>query len=135
MLTARRGALTWVPRGLVVLALAGCSVFCSDTEIAVVAPVLGQGPVTFEAKLTADGDPVEGARLDFYIMATGPRGEEGHLAGQATTGGDGVAKVVVDRSTLDRPGATLSGVEVTFDSLAEINGEHYCESKARASLS
>ncbi|CRK54980.1 hypothetical protein [Alloactinosynnema sp. L-07] len=134
MLNLRRGALTWVPRGLVLFALAGCSAFCSDTAISVVPPNVGSGPVTFEAKLTSGGDPVAGARLDFYILAKGANGEEGHLAGQGTTGGDGVARVVVDRSSLDRPGATLSAVEVTFDSLAEINGEHFCESKARVSL-
>jgi hypothetical protein len=117
-------------------AATACSAFCTDAALEA-RPASGT-PLTLEAVLTSDGEPVSGGRVAFYTRATGPGGgEEGRLIAQATSGSDGVARHVVQggKSALDYEGATLNGYRVTFDNLDELNGVRYCSSSAEGSIS
>lgn len=118
-------------------AVPACGAFCTDTALEA-RPAAGTTPLTLEAVLTKDGEPVTGGRVAFYTRATGPTGgEEGRLVAQATTDSSGVARHEVQggKAALDYPGATLNGYRVTFDNLDKLNGVRYCSSEATGSIS
>ncbi len=117
-------------------AVPACGAFCTDTALEA-RPAAGS-PLTLEAVLTTDGEPVAGGRVAFYTRATGPTGgEEGRLVAQATTDSNGVARHEVQggKAALDYPVATLNGYRVTFDNLDKLNGVRYCSSEAMGSTS
>src|SRR5688500_16641241 len=90
-------------------------------------------PLTITATLTADGEPIAGAEVDFATLTTGlpnvPEGQRGgHHFGEATTDADGVARFVRDEGIdgLLLPEEELTGFQATFTPLEQIDEVQYC---------
>lgn len=131
-----RNLLLVLLAGAASTAVPACGAFCTDTALE--ARSAAGTPLTLEAVLTTDGEPVSGGRVAFYTRATGPTGgEEGRLIAQATTDSSGVARHAVQggKVALDYPGATLNGYQVTFDNLDKLDGVRYCSAEATGNIS
>ncbi|MEO3743858.1 hypothetical protein [Plantactinospora sp. B5E13] len=140
---SRRGRLAAV----VVVALSGlpgCGIepgspSCTVTTIEVRDVVVTDPLVslTLAATMTADGRPVRGAELAFFV-AVGRPGEQstGLRVGEATTGDDGVARYV-RRDGVDGLGFAderADGYSVEFNPIRKLDGVQYCRSRSDARL-
>ncbi|MFB6719125.1 hypothetical protein ACFCV3_03150 [Kribbella sp. NPDC056345] len=78
-------------------AVSGCGAGCGAELSVDPLTVVGHGRPTVDlslaARLTDDGDPVVGAKVEFFAL-----GPNGVLLGTATTGPDGVARLDAERA-------------------------------------
>ncbi|MEU4767609.1 hypothetical protein AB0H12_30585 [Actinosynnema sp. NPDC023794] len=112
---------------------------CAETvlsveDVRVTDPVT---PLTLTATMTADGKPVKGAELAFFI-GVGPVGEKavGRRVGEATTGDGGVAAFVREDGVdgLAFSDERVDGYTVEFNPINKIDGVQYCRSRGDAAL-
>lgn len=107
---------------------------CTDTAITV-EPVATEDmdeAVVFTARLTADGEPLEGAELEFYVFNTGPDGElqNGAVQGTAVTDADGFAELMVEGGSRNLPAfedEVVTSYKAKYRSKDLIDGERYCQ--------
>lgn len=112
------------------------------TEVVLVAsPVTvndPHAPVTFTATMTADGRPVAGAELIYFIEPETPSGEQGvgGGTGKAKTDTNGIARFVRDAGIdgLAFGNDRLTEYIVQYSSPARIGGIHYCQADTTASI-
>lgn len=98
-------------------------------------------PLALTATLTADGEPVAGAEVDFSTIVEGapnmPEGETGggHV-GTATTNADGVAEYVREEGIdgLFLPGESFVGYRADFTPLTPVDDERYCRVRNEATV-
>lgn len=144
MLRAGAAALCLV--GAVVAA--GCGIEpgsgqCQATSLT--APPVGlasaEAPLTLTATLTSEGRPVAGASITFFSLTTPAAGSPGGPAGgsnlgKATTGADGVARLVRRGGTtgLLLPSERLVGYQADFTPLEKIDDVQYCKARVDAPL-
>lgn len=115
----------------------GCSATCTDTSIEAMPATTGEdGALVLRARMTSDGDPVEGAQLTFYSETEGGQGSGGHTIGEARTDADGVATLVRDEgmegmAVLD---AEVVGYEVRYAKLDKVDDVSYCTASADGTI-
>ncbi|MEU2613122.1 hypothetical protein ABZ570_16300 [Micromonospora sp. NPDC007271] len=129
---------------LVVSGLAGCGsepgsrsctvMAISIPDVRVTDPL---APLTLTATVTANGRPLAGAELAYFI-AVGRQGEQtvGRVVGQARTGDDGVARYVrqhgVDGLTFSDE--RIDRYSVEYSPINKIGNVQYCRARADARL-
>ncbi|SCF16844.1 hypothetical protein GA0074695_3942 [Micromonospora viridifaciens] len=94
-------------------------------------------PLTLTATVTANGRPLPGADLAYFI-AVGRPGERtvGHVVGQATTDDDGVARYVRKHGVdgLAFSDERIDRYSVEYSPLNKIDNVQYCRARADARL-
>jgi hypothetical protein len=94
-------------------------------------------PLTLTATMTADGRPVRGAELAFFI-AVGRTGERtvGQLVGEATSSDDGVARYVREDGVdgLAFSDERVDRYSVEYQPINKIGDVQYCRARADARL-
>lgn len=114
--------------------LPGTTNRCDQTSIGVedVSAETGEEPLALTALLTADGQPVAGAEVAFYIF----RSRDGVLqagtySGSGTTDADGVAELRFEGGSQDILSASAEKVEsysAEYVAEGEVGGVRYCGS-------
>jgi hypothetical protein len=126
---------------VVMVTATGCSWIrrCAETRLQVEPLHVADrsAPVTFTARLTADGKPVAGARIHFSARIGAPGEKLGEHIGDGGTDADGVARLVrrdgVDGLLL--PGKRVVGYSAQFATIGEVGGrEDYCWTDASAPI-
>lgn len=95
-----------------------------------------EGPVTLRARLTADGDPVAGAAIVFFVEVTAPTPRSGRSIGDADTSADGVAAVSVRAGlkALVLADEAVKGYSAEFRVTSSADDGDYCRTRSEARL-
>ncbi|THV34700.1 hypothetical protein [Glycomyces buryatensis] len=132
----------WAMAPLVLVAGAGCvnipgSGGCVSTEVEAAAVATGDPtePVVLTGRLTADGEPVEGSELEFFLFRTDENGElqNGTTLGEVETDSDGRAERVFEGGSRDLPAfstETVASYRVEYSSDSNVDGVEYCASSS-----
>jgi len=135
MVTAFRAGL-WTTVPLLLMAGAGCSVQsesggCVPTEIEAT-DVATDDPaemVVLTGRLTSEGEPIEGAEVQFMVLYADESGElSGHVTGVAETDAEGLAELAYEGAK-DLPAftdETLVAYRVEYASVTD--AAEYCSS-------
>lgn len=128
------------------LASAGCGLepgsgLCTETEIDL--PDLSvtdeAEPLTFEARLTAAGEPLVGVDLSFFVRRQDSDGEVlGVRVGTVETDADGVATLTLEGGARDLPvfrDQEVAEYSARFLLPTKLDGVQYCRSGAAADMS
>lgn len=113
---------------------------CTETQLELVdvSAATETTPLTLEGRLTADGGPLAGATVSFFVVRRGPDGDVlGVSVGSAGTGADGWAALTVPGGSRDLPAFSDQQVEsytARFSQLSKIDGVQYCRTSAEAEL-
>ncbi|MGH9184494.1 MAG: hypothetical protein ACRD0U_01545 [Acidimicrobiales bacterium] len=143
MLTRRR-CRPWILLGVVAAALVagagGCGLesgsdSCTDVTLEAEPVTVNDPfePLALTARMTANGKPLAGAELNFFIEPETPSGEKGvgGGTGRATTDAEGVARFVreggIDGLVFGED--RLTEYVVQFSSPSRIGGTQYCQAE------
>ena len=112
---------------LVSNAVEACSPGCDVTELTLT-PIdrsALDGPVTLEARLTVDGDGVQGAAVVFFVLRTGLNtNTKGRAIGNATTDTKGLARISfrAGLASVEPPPYVIHGYSAQFRSTHAVPG-------------
>ncbi|MEQ4725424.1 hypothetical protein [Nonomuraea sp. B19D2] len=135
-----RGLAALALTAAVLVAATGCSWIrgCAETRLQVEPLHISDrsAPVTFAARLTADGEPVARARVHFFARIGAPGEKLGEQIGDGTTDADGVARLVRRDGVagLVLPGKRAVGYSAEFATVGEVGGRDYCWTEASAPI-
>lgn len=131
--------------GLLATTLTGCSALpgahdCTPTsiEVADVSTDSETEPLALTARLTADGNPVSGAELSYYLIRSRDGEDQApELAGSATTDADGNAELRYEGGAVDILAASSEVVEAytaEYVSKGLIDDTRYCGSTSDSAV-
>lgn len=129
-------AMVWVALGLSTGGGGGCT--STTLTVGAVPAAVRTGRVTLEARLTADGEPLQGAGVSFFVTGTGPNDWTGQSVGGADSDADGTARVTLDAGLEAQvpAGYQVDGYRAEFRGTSSVDDEgDYCRSNGEARIS